>query len=69
MAEALQEQQGAQAETIALDDFASLIQKEFKPVSDARTNRIEQAVATLAQQALADAQIIGGDVFSTVDAM
>ena len=69
MAEALQEQQGAQAESIALDDFASLIQKEFKPVSDARSNRIEQAVATLAQQALADAQIIGGDVFSTVDAM
>ena len=34
-----------------------------------RQSRIEQAVATLAQQALADAQIIGGDVFATVDAM
>ncbi len=51
------------------DEFASLLQKEFKPNSDAKKSRIETAVQTLAQQALADAKIIGDDVFATVDAM
>lgn len=51
------------------DEFAALLQKEFKPNSDAKKSRIETAVQTLAQQALSDAKIIGGDVFSTVDAM
>ena len=58
-----------QAETYALDEFSSLLQKEFKPNDDARKGRIEEAVQTLAQQALADAAVIGEDVFSTVDAM
>ncbi|MET0252185.1 MAG: type VI secretion system contractile sheath large subunit, partial [Novosphingobium sp.] len=53
----------------APDDFAALLQKEFKPNDDARAARIEQAVATLAQQALADANIVGDDVFTTLDAM
>lgn len=69
MAELLEEKAAAQGEAIALDDFTSLLQKEFKPTNDARANRIEQAVQTLAQQALADAQVIGHDVFTTVDAM
>ena len=67
--EMLQERSGAQAETVAFDDFSELLKKEFKPTNDARKSRIEQAVQTLAQQALADAQIIGDDVFTTVDAM
>src|SRR5690348_14183343 len=53
----------------ATDDFAALLQKEFKPNDEARANRIETAVQTLAQQALADASVIGGDVFATMDAM
>ena len=69
MAEMLQEQAGAAVETVAFDDFSELLKKEFKPTSDARASRIEQAVATLAQQALADTQIIGEDVFTTLDAM
>ncbi len=69
MAELLKEQEGGAAEAIAIDDFASLLQKEFKPNTEQKASRIEQAVATLAQTALQDAQIIGGDVFSTVDAM
>jgi type VI secretion system protein ImpC len=67
--ETLKEAQGAQGETVAVDDFASLLQKEFKPNDDVRASRIEQAVATLAQQALADAAVIGDDVFTTLDAM
>ncbi|PXA97049.1 type VI secretion system contractile sheath large subunit [Nostoc sp. 3335mG] len=57
------------AETTQADDFASLLQKEFKPADDVRKNRIEEAVQTLAQQALQNAAIIGDDVYTTVDAM
>jgi type VI secretion system protein ImpC len=60
---------GAQPQAFALDDFEALLQKEFKPNDDTRKNRIEEAVRTLAQQALSDAAVIGDDVFSTVDAM
>ncbi len=68
--EALQEQGGQpQAEAVSIDDFASLLQKEFKPADDVRKGRIEEAVQTLAQQALQDAAIIGNDVYATVDAM
>lgn len=67
--EPLQQGTAAGAEAIALDDFASLLQKEFKPGDDARANRIEQAVQTLAQQALSDAAVIGQDVFATLDSM
>ena len=69
MAEVLQERSGGAAEAVALDDFSALLKKEFKPTNDARKSRIEQAVQTLAQQALADSKVIGDDVFTTVDAM
>lgn len=69
MAEPLQQGTAAGAEAVALDDFSALLQKEFKPNDDARANRIEQAVQTLAQQALSDTAIIGDDVFATLDAM
>lgn len=64
-----QTNQAAPATAGELDDFQALLQKEFRPANDERKNRIEQAVQTLAQQALGDAKIIGGDVFATVDAM
>ena len=68
--EALQNQEAqAATELVAVDDFTSLLEKEFKPADDIRKNRIESAVQTLAQQALSDAAIIGEDVYSTVDAM
>ena len=53
----------------ALDDFTSLLQKEFKAGSDAKQARIEQAVKTMAQQALEDTAVIGQDVYMTVDAL
>lgn len=58
-----------QAEALQMDDFASLLQKEFKPVDDQRKGRIETAVQTLAQQALQDANVVGDDVYTTIDAM
>jgi len=69
---ATEQLQGASAATeteFAPDDFASLLRKEFKPADDARANRIEKAVATLAQQALSDVNVIGDDVFTTMDAL
>ena len=69
MAELSGQESAGQGEAIVLDDFAALLQKEFKPTNEARLNRIEEAVKTLAQQALTDAQVIGHDVFTTVDAM
>jgi type VI secretion system protein ImpC len=56
-------------EALATDDFAALLQREFKPNTDSKKSRIEQAVQTLAQQALSDSGVVGEDVFSTVDAM
>lgn len=67
--EALQGQDAPQAEAIALDDFSSLLQKEFKPGDDSRKSRIEEAVQTLAQQALSNAQTVSGDVYQTIDSM
>lgn len=60
---------GQEAGAVDADDFAALLQREFKPNTDTKKTRIEQAVQTLAQQALADGSIIGTDVFTTMDAM
>ena len=43
-------------------DFASLLNKEFKPKSDEAKSAVESAVLTLAQQALAQTKLIGSDV-------
>jgi type VI secretion system protein ImpC len=67
--ELAQEAAVGEAEALAVDDFSALLRKEFKPNTDQRSARIEQAVKTLAQQALADSKVIGDDVFSTLDAM
>ena len=68
MAQELELQKSTTVE-YATDEFAALLQKEFKPTTDSKKARIEQAVQTLAQQALQDATIVGDDVFSTVDAI
>ena len=50
-------------------DLASLLQKEFKPKSDDAKSAVEQAVQTLAQQALAQTQLIGSNVVASIEAM
>ncbi|RZI61236.1 MAG: type VI secretion system contractile sheath large subunit [Zymomonas sp.] len=65
----LQQAGGAQGEAVALDDFSALLQKEFKPQDEAKASRIESAVATMAAAALADSNVVGEDVFTTMDAM
>lgn len=69
MAQEPMQHASSQTEALALDDFSALLQKEFKPNDSARANRIEEAVQTLAQQALNGVASIGQDVFETLDAM
>lgn len=51
------------------NDLASLLQKEFKPKTDEAKSAVEQAVQTLAQQALSQTQLIGKDVVKTIEDM
>ena len=55
--------------TTELDDFAALLQKEFKPKTEHAKTAVETAVHTLAQQALADTKLISNDVFKTIEGM
>jgi type VI secretion system protein ImpC len=48
------------------DDFANLLQREFKPRSDQAREAVEAAVRTLAEHALADTALIAGDSLATI---
>jgi type VI secretion system protein ImpC len=65
------QQQGSALEGVQLEgnEFASLLQKEFKPKSDEAKSAVEQAVLTLAQQALSQTHLIGSDVTKSIEAM
>ena len=69
MADTAPQQRALQGVTYAGGDFASLLQKEFKPRSDEAKSAVEAAVQTLAQQALSQTQLIGKDVTQTINAM
>lgn len=64
-----QESSAAAGGVSELDDFASLLQKEFKPKSDQAKSAVESAVHTLAQQALADTALVSSDVYNTIEAL
>ncbi|HHJ17514.1 MAG TPA: type VI secretion system contractile sheath large subunit [Gammaproteobacteria bacterium] len=59
----------AEAGTIEAGDFASLLDKEFKPKSERSREAVESAVATLAEQALKDTAVLSSDVIGTIEAM
>lgn len=71
MADANSEGKAAEAgvETLETGDFASLLQKEFKPKGDKAKDAIDSAVQTLAEQALAGTAIIPGNAIATVEAL
>jgi type VI secretion system protein ImpC len=50
-------------------EFASLLNKEFRPKSDDAKSAVEQAVLTLAQQALVNTTLISSDVMVSIEAM
>lgn len=64
-------QQSTQLAGVALegDELASLLQKEFKPKTDEARGAVEQAVLTLAQQALANTAVISPDVVKSIEAI
>ncbi len=64
-------QQSTQLAGVALegDELASLLQKEFKPKTDEARSAVEQAVLTLAQQALANTTVISPDVVKSIEAI
>ncbi len=69
MAEAQGQSSALQGVEFQGGDFASLLNKEFKPKSDEAKSAVENAVLTLAQQALANTKVIGSDVVASIEAM
>lgn len=65
----LQTEAGAPAVTLEPGEFASLLQKEFRPKSDRAKEAVETAVKTLAEQALAQTALISDDVIRSVQAI
>jgi type VI secretion system protein ImpC len=64
--------QGAPSAAVApaeLNEFESLLNKEFKARDEQKQTAVQTAVRTLAQTALASTQLISGDVTRTISAM
>ena len=57
------------ATTFQDSEFASLLQKEFRPKSDQAKSAVESAVKTLAQQALANAGLISDDALKSIESI
>ncbi|HEY4215371.1 MAG TPA: type VI secretion system contractile sheath large subunit [Steroidobacteraceae bacterium] len=51
------------------DQFASLLQKQFKPKTDGARVEVERAVRTLAEQALRETAVVSDDVVGTIKAI
>ncbi|WP_341675028.1 type VI secretion system contractile sheath large subunit [Niveibacterium sp. SC-1] len=60
---------GAQGVAAEANEFASLLQKEFKPKTDEAKEAVGRAVRTLAEQALSQTQLIGNDVVKSIEAI
>jgi len=70
MAEAkLKEVAEPAAAPVAGGELDTLLQKEFRPKTDEAKEAVERAVRTLAEQALAQTQLIGADVVQSITAM
>jgi type VI secretion system protein ImpC len=61
--------QSADAASAVHSDFATLLRQEFKPKTDKARTAVEEAVRTLAEQALQGATMISGDVLGTVEGL
>jgi type VI secretion system protein ImpC len=55
--------------TTEFNDFAALLEKEFKPKTDRAREAVESAVQTLAQQALAHTTLVSTDSLRTIEAI
>src|SRR5215471_10432395 len=68
MAEVMQDR-AAQGAVQEADQFAALLQKEFKPKTDRARAEVETAVRTLAEQALSETAVVSDDVIGTIKAI
>jgi type VI secretion system protein ImpC len=60
---------GGATSVTEVGDFASLLQKEFRPKSDQALEAVQSAVRTLAEQALRDTAIISNDALTSIQSM
>ncbi len=61
--------QGAAEGTIEVSEFDSLLEKSFKPKTDPAKEAVKNAVATLAEQALAETAVISDDAVKTIESI
>lgn len=61
--------QDAGVATRDADEFSDLLKQSFKPRSDRAASEVENAVATLVSEALADSSVIKDDVLDTIEEM
>jgi hypothetical protein len=66
---ATQQQTEGQGAGFEASELQTLLNKEFKPRSDAAKEAVETAVRTLAEQALASTAVISSDTIGTIEAM
>ena len=66
--ETVSEQRGV-VETRDPDEFANILKQSFKPRSERAATEVENAVATLVQEALADTSVIKDHVLDTIEEM
>ena len=67
--ETVTEQRGGVVETRDPDEFSNLLKQSFKPRSERAATEVENAVATLVQEALADTTVIKDHVLDTIEEM
>ena len=60
---------GAEATAFGSSDFENLLKKEFRPKSDQAKTAVEQAVKTLAEQALANTALISDDALRSIESI
>ncbi|WP_299153909.1 type VI secretion system contractile sheath large subunit [uncultured Tateyamaria sp.] len=60
---------GGEATAFGSSDFENLLKKEFRPKSDQAKSAVEQAVKTLAEQALANSALISDDALRTIESI
>lgn len=57
------------AEDVGVSDFASLLNREFKPKSDRAREAVQESINVLANQALASTHLISNDALRSISAM
>jgi len=69
MADEKKEQAQPEAQTMEASEFSSLLKKEFKPKSTRAKEAVENAVQTLAEQALVDTKLVSDDAIKSIESI